>query len=824
MILNNFLKNQFKNFKNRVHNNINGQVAIFVALIFQIVFILFALMINVGLLIHHKINLQQSTDLAAYYGAMKQAEMLNVVSHVNFQIRQSFKLMTWRYRILGTFGMEKDTGIPMSLAIEKIGANAAATYKYNPAAEISKCAIGSDQLGLQDIPFMCLAHYGFKEYPNGVGNTETFCKLNCSKLDQIPLVLPDLPVLSSGATNGWGSGITDSINSALINANTKIRDSCNATGPISIVQLVKFYVNYLQDTKNKMLFIKMLLANLSAEEKSMLDIEGNSILKGAENTFRNNLTEANNTSNKNDSENIFETYNSISNTNSSDCAYTGISESNTDSGNAKLFAEINFKFIQYFILKCEVAGGASNISAGSVYQPGDPTKLNTILKTQINDIFGSATADRIEQIFGKNFFDHTAGIEKNPWCPVYYGVKSTSTPIIPFLPISKIKLHATAFAKPFGGSVGPRAYKDWAKTESSSKKGADQTDKNLPIQNPVPSDFTKLRDAKKILLNYSNYVGDTLGLADTKFIAVYHDMLKNRSVANETETASSNSKQKEPVMTVLTKPINWPAYAEWDGLSQDIFANNCENPKYDALAYDTTNDKNSYMRDIELSVVAPNQFETTYYSIEPDFYNVYVYNKLDRGLQKLKEQAGLSGTKLCIPKDFGHNNNISGIAKNFSVRNQIEIVQHIMRGNQNKPPASVTYSFGGGTHSQNMTDLSSYYFSYIPFQQGSLLTSWTMKDLFSDNFAVVTQESTKMPFAKCDDEELLGNGYGAIAGSANPSGGSDPLPPAPGNCITGGRSGYSVKIISSSALFSDQFTVGNATDSILNPPTGFISF
>ena len=60
-----------------------GQVALFIALIFQVLFIFFAMVINIGLLVHHKINLQNSVDLAAYYGAMKQAEMMNVVAHMS---------------------------------------------------------------------------------------------------------------------------------------------------------------------------------------------------------------------------------------------------------------------------------------------------------------------------------------------------------------------------------------------------------------------------------------------------------------------------------------------------------------------------------------------------------------------------------------------------------------------------------------------------------------------------------------------------------------------------------------------------------------------
>lgn len=69
------------------------------------------MLINVGIFVHHKINLQNSVDLAAYYGAMKQAAV-NAIAHINFQIRQSMKLMTFRYRHLGQFGDLQYPGRP----------------------------------------------------------------------------------------------------------------------------------------------------------------------------------------------------------------------------------------------------------------------------------------------------------------------------------------------------------------------------------------------------------------------------------------------------------------------------------------------------------------------------------------------------------------------------------------------------------------------------------------------------------------------------------------------------------------------------------------
>src|SRR5687767_7386007 len=91
-------------FKRILHNE-TGQMALFIALIFQVLFVLFAMVINIGLIVHDKINLQNSVDLAAYYAASKQAESMNMIAHINYQMRQDYKLLAWRFRVLGSFGL-----------------------------------------------------------------------------------------------------------------------------------------------------------------------------------------------------------------------------------------------------------------------------------------------------------------------------------------------------------------------------------------------------------------------------------------------------------------------------------------------------------------------------------------------------------------------------------------------------------------------------------------------------------------------------------------------------------------------------------------------
>lgn len=832
MSLRNFARKHFQNFLGRVYKNYQGQVAIFVALIFQVVFILFALMINVGLLVHHKINLQQSADLAAYYGAMKQAEMLNVVSHVNFQIRQAYKLLTWRYRILGTFGISDFKNHPSRAGFQPIDypiihtANPSAPFSFNSLNRTCPAPVNATGL---ELPFLCMSHYGFKEYQSPPNDPETLCKADCGTLNAVP---NSIPKMYTGSSSGAPQiiNVIDQLNNAMQTIDNKIAKECSKSGPISLAELAKFYLSYLQDTQNKMLFIKMLLANLSANEADMLDLEGKSVAEGVVKTFRNNLSEANNTSIRQDNE--VQLFNSISENHGGECSYKQAGKANPPkSGSSKLFAEINFAFIQYFILRCEEAAGTKNFKVSSIFDSNNMSKLDPVLESQLKATYPSS-AQQIADIMTNNYYKHTVGIEKNPHCGVYYGVKASSTPVIPFLPIGKFQLNAIAFAKPFGGSVGPRHKLEWTTSDQTSKGGFNQsaqTDKNLPLQDPDDFTITSLKDLKNTLLNYSNYVGDTQGLSDPLYVGMYHDMLMNRSVSkNDTPYGETT----EPTAgTDFKKPEVWPAYSEWNNLSIDL-----SKDESDLVAH-SENHKNSYMRDIEISVVAPNQFETTYYSIEPDFYNVYVKNKLGEQsvLEKLKGRAGLSGHKVYVPKDFGDNKIIASNNskfKNFSVKNQLEIVQHVLRGApQSNSPNHVTYGFYGPHHAQGINAVASMYFTFVPFNPGSLLTSWTMKDLVTDDYSTVTQSDTKMPFAQCLDHETGNeihgsNGYGSISEQADPRGGSDPLPPIPGNCITGGRTGYSVKIVSPAQLLSteSELTIGGQKEPLLNPPTEFLRF
>lgn len=793
--------------------NYQGQVAIFVALIFQIIFILFALLINVGLLVHHKINLQQSADLAAYYGAIKQAEILNVVGHVNFQIRQAWKLLTWRYRVLGTFGViDKFNTAPINLLKLPIkrNPNSQADSKFvKDSTDPTKfCKINNDPVNITNVPFMCLGHNGFKDWnitggPGvGISDDESFCQADCNSLSQVANVINQVPTMG-GSSNTGTNALIGTVNQALNEANAKLEKACKTIGPNTLITFAKFYQSYLQDTQNRKSFIKLLLANLSADPNLQKDIDGEDIRKGVIASLRNNLTEANNSSIKDED---IELSNGLYGTS---CMYDA-KEQRTENGTNNFVSEINFNFLQYFVMSCLKVPGSVNFSATSIYEPGTLNLNQTIYQQIVASSLPNAqkVADDIKQILSQNNYDHTLGFEKSPWCPIYYGIKVKSTPVIPFLPIRKITLHATAFAKPFGSSIGPWYGKTWSiNGKNSNRNYENRVDKNLPAIN-----FFSLSDqdkntlskaAKSLFLNYSNYVGDNLGLADGNLVGIYHDMLINKIVAGpNNQDPISNTKIDDGNIGKWTNPTEWPAFTNWDNISSDQ-----QSPDYDPIAYKNNNgDKsNTYMRDIEISVVAPNQFEATYYPIEPDFYHVYLANRLEKVdvRNKIAGVTGMDASKIQTPFDYGYNKALASkghIKDNFSIRNQIELVHKIIR----KQSSTDTKNFGGDLatlHAKDMNQVDPNFmgFKFIPAKQSSFLTSWTFKDFVSDDYASIPLTEGTMKFAKCDDTK----NFESLTETNN-------QPATSGNCNNGGRTGYSVKIVNERTL------LGNSEAQYLN--------
>lgn len=811
--------------------NEKGQVGIFVALIFQVIFVFFAMLVNVGLVVHHKINLQQSTDLAAYYGAMKQAEIMNVMAHVNFQIRQAWKLMAWRYRVLGTFGLEHNNSAPLP-SLSPIRIEFPVTWpeangyipRYNPNSRSVACSGAgpdADGLTITDVPFMCLGHIGFGDWISAPNDRETFCKVECNAIQRMK-AFSISKILGVGTSSIYGNSMGASVNAAIGRANDIVHKTCNSLGPITTQMLALYYGNYIKDTRNRRNFIYMLTKNLGLPEDKMLDIEGKSVLTGVQNTLKNNLTEANLTS---------MTGNSISTLN-------GVkSFGGSGSFAESMMKEINFQRLLFFMIDCIVTGGgASSIELKSLYQ-GAAGDLDTQVLSQLSGIMDATGVAAIQNLFNQNTdASNILGYEKNPWIQVYYGVKATSEPKIPFLPLAKIKLSAVSFAKPFGGTIGPRYFKDWPSNIDDNKSRSDwenRTDFNLPRRNlsGLTTTTPTLKDAREFIFNYSTHVGDTYsndapnrdpankgGLANSKIVGFYHTLLANK-YGKQTSTTSDN-KTQEPNQGLYSKPQVWPKYAEWYHLAADV-----TDPTYDPLAVDRTNPaapKNTFMRDIELTVVSPNQFDATYYSIEPDFLKNYSSKLTAPVIQTMASNAGLPNPPT-FPVDFGNRgrSNFGGIPTEFSVRHQMQVTHDFF-----KTANDIVSPLGSGD------DAIRFGLDVLATRQSSLLTGWTFLNLSSAGFSTFPGANTgggkfSMLFGTCDADNALNPWTENF--KAPYEVGDTQMPAVPGNCVTGGRMGYSVKLISSELLrvgkmFEDLGGPGTAGQ-IKNPvPDQFLQF
>lgn len=82
-----------------------GQLSIFLGIVMLIIVSMIAFIVNVGLFVKAKINLQNAVDAAAYSGAATQARQLTNIAHLNWEIRNTYKEWMFKYYVLGQMGL-----------------------------------------------------------------------------------------------------------------------------------------------------------------------------------------------------------------------------------------------------------------------------------------------------------------------------------------------------------------------------------------------------------------------------------------------------------------------------------------------------------------------------------------------------------------------------------------------------------------------------------------------------------------------------------------------------------------------------------------------
>jgi hypothetical protein len=447
----NFVQGLSKSSKGRALSNARGQTAVFIALIFQILFVLFAMTLNVALVIHDKINLQNSVDLAAYYAAERQAEQLNAIAHMNYQIRQAWKLLSWRYRVLGTLGLYRG--------------------QYQHPARSGN--VTETLFAPSEAPSLCVVYKPqWFEVPDG----ENLCNepnLRIPALPQVPLIAGFIGV--NAAVTALSNQLIDAFN-----------HSCDNLGAYNWWFAMGILQSYRIEQRNRKLMIYALANNLSSKSDDFTDISGSSTKAGAQQVFLKNLTFANHNSQVN-----FEMLNSL------------------NGANPQVWLpEVS---IAPTILYTDTvnSGGCNAVATPVQSLPASPgARANLINPSLFNA--GQLEVWAANEPPLTDPYSFSIGVEKNPWVMAYVGVRATTTPRQIFFPFGpSVTLTARGFAQPFGGSIGPWYGSQWP--QGAAQSTGQRTDPLLPPR-PGPDGNVPNQNDPTRLPNYSRFPGDIYGL------------------------------------------------------------------------------------------------------------------------------------------------------------------------------------------------------------------------------------------------------------------------------------------------------------------------
>lgn len=84
-----------------------GQMSIFLATSMLALITFIAFIINIGMFVKSKINLQNAVDAAAWSGAAVQARQLTNIAYMNWEMRNTYKEWMFKYYVLGNLSLDK---------------------------------------------------------------------------------------------------------------------------------------------------------------------------------------------------------------------------------------------------------------------------------------------------------------------------------------------------------------------------------------------------------------------------------------------------------------------------------------------------------------------------------------------------------------------------------------------------------------------------------------------------------------------------------------------------------------------------------------------
>lgn len=650
---------------------IKGQITIFMALIFMVIFTMFTMTVSLSMFIHDKINLQNATDLASYYAASKQAELLGAIAHNNYAIRQSFKLLSYRYRVYGNGGRTDSTSSD-GLPLQHPGIQTGWDSYYND--NTTRYVAASDRPSYP--PRVCAASpHLFSDIVQG--STDNPCR----KLDfSVGYVSPVTSIVGS---------LVGGVNSGVIAANALVLNSCQSIAYFNWWYSNMIIASHRLEQRDRRVIIEELAINLSREiiegDSGMLDIEGGNVYAGAYSTFLYNLTEANR-----------EELRVRPRPRSQVLTITNSMQGRSpDDWLSPIYMNLLIPYSHY-----ETAGsGCAEQLFNQVN--GTPVTNNlsapgvAALKQKLDPEDAVATYGNSAASFpSEPFYWTTIGVEKNPWYMVYNKTESRifSRPLFlgAYVNPDGLDMRALSYAKPFGGRIGPWYRRVWPNGSTESATG-DRTDERSPSR-VTPADYATNVNVNDptIYPNYSRFPTDQFGL-QTNQAMVHAGPLVGwsfGSVGAAFRPPTSTQDYAKAVYSYLTSEYS-------DPLAQDV---------------DSPQPTNSFNRRLEIAAIMPDAFDFTYYSISPNYYDYFIDSPDPSGGPRL---AGWLNARL--PTDIQLRGDIGSHSGNlrFSIMDQMFINDEVQAIDQ---PAARD----GFTVRRNREPIP-YFFTDNPL---ALLTGW----------------------------------------------------------------------------------------------------
>lgn len=719
------------------------------------------MVVNVGLLVYYKINLQNSVDLAAYYAAAKQAEMLNTMGHINYQIRQSWKLLTFRTAILGTLGPETHPANP-----------------YHQPPHPLKPEEPYLANGIRAAPVFCITISNI--YGNLMGNGIVNKADNqCKSADERTLGTFDIPQVIF-TFPGFNQGLRDG---ALILQDNFLSEF-GLGGTRNFLTLAGFIISFRADSLNRRKVIAVIANDLSADSKDFHDLDNQSVVGGAGKVLTKNLASENN------SQLSYELYNSLAN---SDCGGRAANDETLPGWLKEIDVSALFLYMDSVILTANSNGAVPSEQRLRLmgYAPTDslPTTVLNLPDTDIKkqkfiEMNTFTGMPGFPSTYPAGRWTTAVGVEKNPWCVPYVGFKATSRPKLPFMPARFTPtLVAKAFAKPFGSRIGPWYGKTWNDKiagSTSDQNFSAVTDVSLPprrYDNDTSLPNITKQDHYKYFVNYSRFVGDRLGLGSEGARQAYGKFYWGTEIPPNRYWTNMWTKPFEDALlnnggfnsNFFLGPRSGDILAD---AYTDAFFNNID-PAFGLAAAKKFARE---MRQSELAAVAPDLFDITYYPIEPRF-NRHILPRLKNFVQNRNSK----NPNLMVRGDLGWRNpNFGG--DGTLAGEEVNVERHVETFSTHpfltSPPRTQIF--------QTITDTS------------LLLTSWAEKSIIDYDKNIAWKK-----LGTCESKIDRDNQFWV-----------------PGGCVRGGRTGYSVKLVSKKFLKRELTDLGGpgASGPILNQP------